>query len=141
LNPDYFMERALQEAERAAGQKEVPVGAVVAYQDKIIGKGHNQIEQLQDPTAHAEIIALGAAAGHLGSWRLEECTLYVTLEPCMMCLGAVLASRMAGLVYGAPDPRLGACGGWANLLADNPYHHQLTVVSGLRAEESSGLLK
>jgi tRNA(adenine34) deaminase len=141
MNPDYFMDLALREAEKAAAQGDVPVGAVVVHQGVVIGRGRNQIEQLQDPTAHAEILALGAAAGHLNSWRLDGCTLFVTLEPCMMCLGAMLASRIAGLTFGTYDPRLGACGGWSNLAADNPYRHRIEISAGLRPEECSRQLK
>ena len=105
-----MMRQALAEAELALEVDDVPVGAVVVYEGKIIGRGHNQREQLQDPTAHAEMIALTAAASALGLWRLEGCTMYVTLEPCTMCAGAIVLARIERLVFGAEDSKTGACG-------------------------------
>ena len=136
-----WMAEALKEAREAAARGEVPVGAVVVRRDRIIGRGHNQVETLQDPTAHAEILALGAAAGEGESWRLDDATLYVTLEPCTMCSGALLLARLGCLVYGAVDPRAGAVTSTARLLAGNPYGHRLEVVGGVAAAECGALLQ
>lgn len=132
---------ALQEAESALDENEVPVGAVIVYKNKIIGRGHNQIEGLKDPTAHAEMIALSAAANHLQNWRLNECDIYVTLEPCIMCTGALLAARINNLYFAAYDPKYGACGSIYNLAEEGKYNHKLKVFSGIYSEESKGLLK
>ena len=125
------MEQALREAEKALEKKEVPVGAVVVYQNKIIGRGHNQVENLQDPTAHAEMLAITAAANYLSSWRLEGTTLYVTLEPCPMCAGAIILARIQKLIYGASDPRMGACGSAFNILQNRSLNHRISIVSGI----------
>ena len=114
-----WMQLALKEAEKALTRHEVPVGAVVVHEGRIVGRGHNLMETLQDPTAHAEMLAITAAANTLASWRLDDSVLYVTLEPCMMCTGATLLARIPLIVYGASDPRYGACGGALNL-AGNP---------------------
>ncbi len=135
------MKLALQEAEKAFEQNEVPVGALVVHKGKIIGKGYNQIELLQDPTAHAEMIALTAAANHLHSRRLEDCTLYATLEPCPMCAGAIVLARIPTLVFGAYDPKAGACGTLMNIVEDGRLNHKPHVVAGVCDRESEGLLK
>ena len=136
-----WMRVALQEATLALRKKEVPVGAVVIYQDKVIGRGHNQTETLNDPTAHAEILAIGAAANYLNSWRLSEAVLYVTLEPCAMCAGAVVLARMKKLVFGAFDPKAGACGSLFNLVQDGRLNHKVEVVSEVLKEDCSALLQ
>ena len=136
-----WMKQALVEAQRAYEADEVPVGAVVVHDGKIIGKGHNQIEVLQDPTAHAEMIAITAAANHLHSRRLEKCTLYVTLEPCAMCAGAIVQARIPTLIFGAYDPKAGACGTLFNLVDDKLLNHQVHVVGGVCDKESEELLK
>ena len=136
-----WMRGALQEANLAFKKKEVPVGAVVVYQDKIIGRGHNQTETLNDPTAHAEILAIGAAANYLNSWRLSEAVLYVTLEPCAMCAGAIVLARMKKLVFGAFDPKAGACGSLYNLVQDGRLNHQVEVIPEVLKEDCSGLLQ
>jgi tRNA(adenine34) deaminase len=136
-----WMKLALREAERAFEEDEVPVGAVVVHNDKIIGRGHNQIEKLQDPTAHAEMIALTAAAGYLQSRRLEQCTLYVTLEPCPMCAGAIVLARIPTLVFGAYDPKAGACGTLYNIVEDARLNHRVHIVPGVCDRESEELLK
>lgn len=136
-----WMKQALVEAQRAYEADEVPVGAVVVHDGKIIGKGHNQIEVLQDPTAHAEMIAITAAANHLQSRRLEKCTLYVTLEPCAMCAGAIIQARIPTLVFGAYDPKAGACGTLFNLVEDKRLNHQVHVVGSVCDKESEELLK
>lgn len=135
------MKLALLEAEKAFEQNEVPVGALVVHKGKIIGKGFNQIELLQDPTAHAEMIALTAAANHLQSRRLEDCTLYVTLEPCPMCAGAIVLARIPTLVFGAYDPKAGACGTLMNIVEDRRLNHKPHVVAGVCDRESEELLK
>jgi tRNA(adenine34) deaminase len=135
------MRQALAEAKLALKKDEVPVGAVVVYEDKIIGRGHNQVETLKDPTAHAEIIAVGAAAGYLGSWRLSEATLYVTLEPCSMCAGALVLSRIDRLVFGTKDPKAGACGSLFNLVQDPRLNHQVQVEAHVLEDECSRMLQ
>lgn len=136
-----WLGEALREAERAAAAGEVPVGAVVVHQGRIVGRGHNQVERLQDATAHAEILAIGAASETLGQWRLDGCTLYVTLEPCIMCSGALLLGRIERLVFGAHDPRAGAVVSVARLLQGNPYRHPVEVVGGILAEQAAALLR
>jgi len=136
-----FMFAALQEAEKALDENEVPVGAVVVIDNKIIGRGYNQLEKLKDATAHAEMIALTAAANHIGNWRLNECSIYVTLEPCIMCTGAMLASRINELYFAAFDPKFGACGSLYNLAEDGKTNHKIKVFSGIYAEESKKLLQ
>ncbi len=136
-----WMQLALKEAERAYALNEVPVGALIIHQNKIIAKGFNQIEKLQDPTAHAEMIAITAAASHLQSRRLEGCTLYVTLEPCPMCAGAIVLARIPTLVFGTFDPKAGACGTLFNLTADKRLNHHPHVVSGVLDVQCEALLK
>jgi tRNA(adenine34) deaminase len=136
-----WMEHAFREAERALAKEEVPVGAVVVFEDRIIGRGHNLIETLQDPTAHAEIIALTAAANSQTSWCLTDTTLYVTLEPCPMCVGAVLLSRVRRLVFGAHDSRWGACGSVVDSPSVRELDSTLEVLGGISAERSSALLR
>jgi tRNA(adenine34) deaminase len=136
-----FMYAALQEAERAFEEDEVPVGAVVVYKNKIIGRGYNQIEKLNDATAHAEMIALTSASNHLQSWRLNECSIYITLEPCIMCTGALLSSRINDLYFAASDSKFGACGSVHNLAENSKTNHTIKVFSGILAQESEDLLK
>ncbi|HMN25051.1 MAG TPA: tRNA adenosine(34) deaminase TadA [Ignavibacteriaceae bacterium] len=136
-----FMYAALQEAERAFDEDEVPVGAVVVHNNRIIGRGHNQIEKLKDATAHAEMIALTSASNHIGNWRLNECSIYVTLEPCIMCTGALLASRISELYFAASDIKFGACGSVHNLAENSKTNHTIKVYSGILSKESEDLLK
>ena len=136
-----FMYAALQEAERAFEEDEVPVGAVVVHKNKIIGRGYNQIEKLNDATAHAEMIALTSASNHLKNWRLNECSIYVSLEPCIMCTGALLSSRIDNLYYAASDSKFGACGSVHNLAENSKTNHTIKVFSGILAKESEDLLK
>ena len=136
-----FMEAALSEARAAASEGEVPVGAVVVWDGRIVGRGHNRVETAQDPTAHAEILALGAAAQTVKTWRLDEATLYVTLEPCHMCAGAIVLARVARLVYGARDPKAGACGSLAMVPQDLRLNHRAEVESGVLAEECAAVLE
>ena len=135
------MHLALREAQKALDEEEVPVGALVVHDNKVIGRGYNQIERLQDPTAHAEMIAITAAATHLRSRRLEKCTLYVTLEPCPMCAGAIVQARIPTLVFGAFDPKAGSCGTLFNIVQDKRLNHQPHVISGVCDKESEELLK
>ena len=132
---------ALQEAEKAFEEKEVPVGAVVVKNNKIIGRGYNQVEKLKDATAHAEMIAITAASNHIGNWRLNECSIYVTLEPCIMCTGAMLASRINELYFATFDTKFGACGSVHNLAEYGKTNHIIKVYSGIYAEESKKLLQ
>lgn len=137
---EWMIRQALAEAKLAEEVDDVPIGAVVVHQGRIIGRGHNQREQLQDPTAHAEMIALTAASAGLGSWRLEGCTLYVTLEPCVMCAGAIVLARIERLVFGADDPKAGACGSVYNVVDDERLNHRVGVDRGILADECSKLL-
>jgi tRNA(adenine34) deaminase len=134
------MRLALDEARQAFAEDEVPIGAIVVYEGRVIAAAHNQREQLHDPTAHAEMIAITQAAAARGDWRLERCVLYVTLEPCPMCAGAILQARLPIVVYGAPDPKAGAVQTLYRLLDDNRLNHRANVLSGVLAEESSELL-
>ncbi len=134
------MRLALQLASAAGGAGEVPVGAVVVKEGRAVGTGANAREATGDPTAHAELIALREAAKALGSWRLTGTTLYVTLEPCSMCAGGLVAARVSRLVFGAPDPKAGACGSLYNLCADPRLNHEITVERGFLGQEAGSLL-
>ncbi|MDZ4806362.1 MAG: tRNA adenosine(34) deaminase TadA [Candidatus Eisenbacteria bacterium] len=136
-----WMQEALVEAERAAEAGEVPVGAVIVHDGRIVGRGRNQMEGLSDPTAHAEILAVTAAANALKSWRLDGTTVYVTLEPCVMCIGAIFNARVSRLVFAAHDPKRGAVGSVIDLSEEERLNHHLEVSSGPLREESTGLLK
>ncbi len=136
-----FMNTALDQAKKAAARGEVPVGAVVVKEKEIIAQAHNLRETKQEPGAHAEMLALKKAARKLDSWRLEDCSLFVTLEPCLMCAGALLQARISMLVYGAKDPKNGAVDSLYSVLGDERLNHQVKVISGKMAEESSRLLK
>src|SRR5512143_2300397 len=131
-----WMQAALREAERVFEEDEVPVGAVIVREGQLVGKGHNQIERLKDPTAHAEIIAITAAANTIGDRRLEGCTLYVTLEPCAMCAGAIVLARIPVLIFAAYDPKAGACGTLYNIVEDQRLNHSVHVVPGVCDTES-----
>ena len=130
-----FMKVAIEAAKIAQDNGDVPIGAVIVYENQIIGKAYNQREQLNDPTAHAEIIALTQAAAFRQSWRLIGCTVYVTLEPCPMCAGALVLSRMDRLVYGCDDPKTGACKSLYNIVQDKRLNHRLEVTTGVLAEQ------
>lgn len=137
---EFYMRMALREATAALDHEDVPVGAVVVLDGRVIGRGRNQRELLKDPTAHAEMIAVTAAAAHLHSWRLDRCTLYVTLEPCAMCAGALVLARLPRLVYGADDPKAGACGSVYNLVGEGRLNHRVEVVRGVMAADCADLL-
>jgi tRNA(adenine34) deaminase len=136
-----WMKEAITEARRALDEGEVPVGAVVVLDGRVVGRGHNRVETLKDATAHAEIIALGAAAGGVGDWRLEDATLYVTMEPCMMCVGAMFLSRIGRVVYGTPDRRAGACGGVLDLGRLKYTDREITIDGGVLEAECRSLLQ
>ncbi|MCF6267522.1 MAG: tRNA adenosine(34) deaminase TadA [Desulfuromusa sp.] len=132
-----FMQAALDEAAVAEGLAEVPIGAVVVFDDQIIGRGHNLRETSNDPTTHAEIIAIRQASKKLDSWRLLDCTLYVTLEPCVMCMGAIILARIPYLVFGCRDPKVGAVGSIYNFAEDERFNHQVQVREGVLQQECS----
>lgn len=136
-----WMGEALAEAERGAARGEVPVGAVVVCGGRKIAAAHNLTQTLQDPTAHAELVALRRAAQVLGHWRLLDCTLYVSLEPCAMCAGAIVLARVPRVVFGASDPKAGMAGTLGNLLQDPRLNHRAEVLGGVRAEEAAELLR
>jgi tRNA(adenine34) deaminase len=142
FNPgdEYWMRFAIREAERALEHDDVPVGAVIVHNGELIGAGHNERQLRQDPTAHAEMIAVREAAAHLGSWRLLDTVLYVTLEPCAQCAGAIVLGRIPRVVYGTADPKAGAAGSVLDVLAEPRLNHRPEVVGGLLAEESAALL-
>lgn len=140
-NPDEWrMQMALQAARQAAAAGEVPVGAVIYQDDQLLAKAHNQRETLQDPTAHAELLAITQAAAALGQWRLENCTLYVTLEPCAMCAGAIILARIPRVVFGAYDPKAGACGSIMDVLSCEKLNHHPEVVGGVMSEACGEIL-
>ncbi len=136
-----YMELALEEARQAAEEEEIPVGAVVVHRKQVVGLGHNRRERLQNPIAHAEILALQAASSHRKSWRLHESTLYVTLEPCVMCVGALLQARVARLVFGCLDPKGGAAESLYRLCADPRLNHRLSVTRGVLEKECAEILQ
>ena len=136
-----YMSAALAEAKKAAAIGEVPIGAVVVHDQQIIGRGYNLRETTQDATQHAEILAIQAACRQLGTWRLEDCSLFVTLEPCPMCAGAMINARIATCYFGATDPKAGVAGTFYNLLEDTRFNHQVAVVPGLQATASAALLQ
>ncbi len=135
------IQAALREARRALDVDEVPIGCVVVHDGTIVGRGHNQTITLQDATAHAEILAIGAASNALGSWRLSACTLYVTLEPCAMCAGAIVLARLGRLVYGATDPKAGACGSVLDVVHEPRLNHHPLVTTGVLSGECGELLR
>jgi len=135
-----WMRVALEEARKALEADEVPVGACIVVDDRAIGRGHNMVESLNDPTAHAEIIAIGAATGTIGSRYLNEAVMYVTLEPCLMCCGAIIQSRLKRLVFGASDPKAGAVVSLYSVLSDERLNHRVPFTEGIFAEEAGALL-
>jgi tRNA(adenine34) deaminase len=135
------MRLALEQAQEAARLDEVPIGAILVYEGRVIGRGQNRRETQRDPTAHAEMIAIAEGAATLGAWRLLGTTMYVTLEPCPMCAGALVQARVARLVFGAADPKAGACGTLFDLVRDPRLNHRIEVTSGVLAGESASLLQ
>lgn len=140
VEKEFFMREAIEEAKKAEAKLEVPIGAVVVLNGEIIGRGHNVRELTHDATTHAEMIAIREANQHLGNWRLEDTQLFVTLEPCPMCSGAMILSRVKELYYGAPDPKGGTAGTLMNLLGDERFNHQVDIEKGLLEEECAALL-
>jgi tRNA(adenine34) deaminase len=138
---EIWMQQALREAEKAYEKEEVPLGAVVVFDNRIIGKGHNQVETLKDPTAHAEIIAITSAAAYLSSKVLLGCSLYVTLEPCSMCAGAIVLAKMENLYFGAFDNKSGACGSVLNITNNSSLNHKLSVTGGILDNKCSEILR
>ncbi|MCP4266585.1 MAG: tRNA adenosine(34) deaminase TadA [Candidatus Brocadiaceae bacterium] len=138
---EYYMQLAIAEANKALERDEVPVGAIIVFDNSIIAKAHNQREMLLDPTAHAEMIAITQASAYLQSWRLSDTTVYVTLEPCAMCAGALVQARVKNLVYGAKDEKYGACESTVNLVNDPRFNHRINVISSVLEDECSWLLK
>ncbi len=138
---DHWMRRALDLARQASDEDEVPIGAVIVYDDRIIGEGYNQRETLKDPTAHAEMIAITQAASSLSSWRLLDCTLYATLEPCPMCAGAIVQARIPTVIYGTTDSKAGACHSVYQITEDDRLNHRCTVLGGVLRDECRALLQ
>ncbi|HPY77466.1 MAG TPA: tRNA adenosine(34) deaminase TadA [Anaerohalosphaeraceae bacterium] len=138
---EQYMRMAIDQAYIAEENGDVPIGCVIVHENRVIARAQNQREQLQDPTAHAEIIALTQAAEAIGSWRLEGCTLYVTLEPCPMCAGALVLGRLARLVYGTDDPKTGAVKSLYNIVQDRRLNHQLEVTGGVMADDCRAQLQ
>jgi tRNA(adenine34) deaminase len=136
-----FMAEAVKEALKAGNEDEVPVGCVIVHAGRIIGRGHNRTITLQDPTAHAEILAITAASEHLGSWRLSGCTVYSTIEPCIMCAGALVLARVDRLVYGASDPKFGACESLYNIVQDSRLNHRIAVSSGILKDQCAEIMQ
>ena len=141
MDDKYFMKEAFKEAEIAFTKDEVPIGAVIVKDDEIIARAHNLKEGRQDPLAHAELLAIEEASNRLATWRLQNCSIFVTLEPCPMCAGAIVQARMKRVVFAASDPKSGACGSLYNLAQDERLNHSLEVKSGILANRSSKLLK
>jgi tRNA(adenine34) deaminase len=135
-----FMFSALSEAEKALEEKEIPIGAVIVHKNAIIGRGYNQVEKLKDPTAHAEMIAMTAASNYLSSKVLDECELYVTVEPCVMCTGAIILAKIKTVYFGSFEPKFGACGSRYNIIQNEKNNHRPNVFSGVYADESKALL-
>lgn len=138
---NYYMDYALHEAKNAYEKDEVPVGAVIVYENTIVGYGHNQKEMRQNPTAHAEIIAIENATKNLKKWRLIDCEAYITLEPCCMCAGAFILARISKIIFGLSDPKSGACGSIYNIPQEQKLNHTIDVVKGVRAEQSLKILQ
>jgi tRNA(adenine34) deaminase len=141
LDHNFFMDLALREAQLAFEENEVPVGAIVVRENRIIGRGHNRTEALKDATAHAEIIALTSAAENHGDWRLDDAILYSTIEPCAMCAGAAVLSRIKTIVFGAPDPRFGACGSLFMIPTDERLNHRIEIIPGIMEKEAADLMQ
>jgi tRNA(adenine34) deaminase len=138
---ELYMKHALAEARKAFDEDEVPVGAVIVHEGQIIARAHNQIKTLKDPTAHAEMIAITQAASHLQNERLNECILYATIEPCSMCVGAAMLARFKSIVFGANDPKTGACGSAIDLIKPGLYNHTIEVISGIMEAECRTIMQ
>jgi len=138
---EFFMREALKEAQKAFDENEVPIGAVAVFKNQIIGRGHNRTEGLKDPTAHAEILAITAAANALNAWRLSEVTIYTTVEPCIMCAGALVFARVKKIVFGARDRKFGGCGSIFNIVNEKKLNHQIEVVEEILKDDALKLIK
>ena len=138
---EFFMSEALKEAKVAFGEDEVPVGAVIVYSGRIIARGHNQVERLKDPTAHAEMLALTSATNYLGTKLLNEASLYVTIEPCSMCAGALVLARIKQIYFGASDPKTGACGSVINIVNNKKLNHRIKIEGGILEKDCALILK
>lgn len=138
---EIYMEEAIKQAKRAYRREETPIGCVIVYQDKIIARGYNKRNWKKNTLAHAEILAINKASKELGDWRLEDCTMYVTLEPCPMCAGAIVQARIPRVVIGSMNPKAGCAGSVLNLLQQDGFNHRAEVVTGVRGEECSQLMK
>ena len=137
----FFMQEALKEAKKAFDSDEVPIGAIAVYKNQIIGRGHNQTERLKDPTAHAEILAITSAANALNSWRLKDVMVYVTIEPCIMCAGALVLARVKRIFFGARDEKFGGCGSMFDIVREKKLNHHIVVTEGILTEECVSLVK
>ena len=136
-----YMDLAISEAELALQKEEVPVGAIVVHENKIVGRGHNLVESMHDATAHAEMVALSAAFNSFGDWRLDNCYLFCTLEPCAMCAGAAVLSRIGTIVYGTSDPKFGGCKSIFEIPSEKKLNHQIEIIGGVREAEVSQMMK
>jgi tRNA(adenine34) deaminase len=141
MNDEFYMKEALREAQKAYEKDEVPIGAVAVYKNQIIGRGHNQTELLKDPTAHAEILAITAAANALSSWRLNDVQMFVTVEPCIMCSGALVLARVKRIIFGARDEKFGGCGSIFNIVEEEKLNHKIKVTAGVMDKEAAALMK
>lgn len=140
MEHEYFMQKAIEEAQKAAAIMEVPIGCIIVYDNKIIGQGHNMRNTLKNPLGHAEIIAINKAAAFIGDWRLEDCTLYVTVEPCPMCAGAIIQARIPTVVFGTRNQKAGCAGSILNILQEPQFNHQVTVLEGVLQSQCSELM-
>jgi tRNA(adenine34) deaminase len=141
MNDEFFMKEALREAQKAFEKDEVPIGAVAVYKNQIIGRGHNQTEQLKDPTAHAEILAITAAANALGTWRLNDVEMFTTVEPCIMCAGALVLARVKRIIFGARDEKFGGCGSVFNIVNEPKLNHRIEITEGVMGTEAASLMR
>jgi len=141
MDDKFFMHEAIKEAQKAYEKDEVPIGAVAVFKNQIIGRGHNQTERLKDPTAHAEIIAITAAANALNSWRLKDVTVYTTVEPCIMCAGALVLARVKKIIFGVRDEKFGGCGSVFNIVNEKRLNHRIEIIEGILKDECFSLLK
>lgn len=141
MEHEKYMEEALIEAQKAFDMDEVPIGAVIVHNNEIIGRGHNRRNTDKNPLYHAEIIAINQASKFLGDWRIEDCTMYVTIEPCPMCAGAILQGRIPTVVYGAKNPKAGCCGSVINLVQQQGFNHRVDIVEGILEEKCAQMMK
>jgi len=141
MNDEFFMKEALREAQKAFEKDEVPIGAIAVYKNQIIGRGHNQTEGLKDPTAHAEILAITAAANALSSWRLIGVEMFATVEPCIMCAGALVLARVKRIIFGARDDKFGGCGSVFNIVDEPKLNHRIEITEGVLGKQATSLMK